>query len=286
MTTYCVSFADRRMARSLCRLQKQLNDINFFDKLKMFNECDLSFDFRHFFKDKLIHGSRGYGYWCWKPQVIAQILDEMNDGDSLLYLDAGCHVNKSGFDRLAEYFQILENSKTGVLAFQAIPPSPDISPLYYDGRKLFNQPNFEWIKGDLFDYFGVRNEIIYTHSQAIGAGIICIKKTPSSVDLINEWLNIITRDFSLLDDTPSKSPNLDGFKQHRHDQAIFSLLCLRYRVQTLSAYEYWYPTSSNYCKPDWAALKEFPIHAKRDKDFGIFTNTKLFTARVIRKLYL
>ena len=41
----------------------------------------------------------------------------------------------------------------------------------------------------------------------------------------NFWMAIIIRhDFSLLDDTPSKSPNLKGFQEHRHDQAIFSLL--------------------------------------------------------------
>jgi hypothetical protein len=76
----------------------------------------------------------------------------------------------------------------------------------------------------------------------------------------------------LIDDTPSSSPNKYGFIEHRHDQAIFSLLCIKYKVLTVSAYEYWYPKkgSLQIIAPDWAALKEFPIHAKRDKGINSF----------------
>jgi hypothetical protein len=147
--------------------------------------------------------------------------------------------------------------------------------LQYDGRRLFDQPNYQWVKGDLFDHFGVRDNKSYTHAQAIGAGITFIKKCQQSVALIREWQGIIAQDFSLLDDTPSESPNLEGFREHRHDQAIFSLLCLKHGVPTLSAYEYWYPKNlaSDRLEPDWDALRDFPIHARRDKDLGLARNT-------------
>ena len=86
----------------------------------------------------------------------------------------------------------------------------------------------------------------------------------------------------ILDDTPSRSRNLEGFIEHRHDQAIFSLLCIQHKVMSLSSQETWYPkrfsagqlTPSISLKPDWDALKYFPIHAKRDKDLGPPNNTK------------
>jgi len=273
---HLVSFADSRMKRSLQRLLQQAANLDFFGKIHLLNENDLSADFKERFKDKLIHGSRGFGYWSWKPQVIAQTLKEMKDGDLLLYLDAGCHLNKAGIKRLKEYFEILDGSESGVLAFQSKQPTADISPLQYDGRRLFDQPNYEWVKGDLFDYFGVRYDKSYTHAQAIGAGIIFVKKCEQSLALIREWQEIISQNFSLLDDTPSKSQNLEGFREHRHDQAIFSLLCLKYGVPTLSAYEYWYPKklASSRLEPDWGELKDFPIHAKRDKDLGPIKNLK------------
>ena len=283
---HLLSFADKRMSRSLDRLAYQAEQMRFFDKLHMFDEDDLPLDFRSLYKDKLVSGSRGYGYWAWKPQVISQVLERMADNDLLLYLDAGCHLNKLGLDRLKRYFYILDSSPQGILAFQSKPPTSDRSPLKYDGRKLFDQWNYEWIKGDLFDHFGVRHDLSYTHARVIGAGIILFKNCKSAKAIISEWQSVVHHDFSLLDDSPSKSLNLSGFKEHRHDQAIFSLICLKHNVPTLSSYEYWYPksTSSYRLKPDWNALKEFPIHARRDKDFGLFYSVKSFLVRLPKRL--
>ena len=83
--------------------------------------------------------------WAWKPQVITQVLDQIGDDELLLYLDAGCHLNKLGLNRLRQYFSILDSSAEGIVAFQSKPPSSEIS-LKYDGRKLFDQWNYEWIK--------------------------------------------------------------------------------------------------------------------------------------------
>lgn len=267
MNKYLLSFADSRLWRTLARLNTQAEELNFFNSILLGTENDLNIDFRIKYIEKLIPGSRGYGYWSWKPQILMQVLNKIDFGDSILYIDAGCHLNKLGSWRLQEYFSMLEKSNLGILAFQAKTPNIDISPLQYDGRPLFNQPNYQWIKGDLFDYFGVRQDPNYTNAQAIGAGIILIKKNELSLKIISEWLSVINYDFSLLDDTLSKTVNLPGFIEHRHDQSIFTLLCLKYKVPTLSAYEYWYPLTDR-MEPDWQSLKYFPIHAKREKDLG------------------
>jgi len=292
MGKYFVTFADKRLIKSLNRISKQADNLFFFDKSFVFNEDDLPSSFNKKFKSRLIPGSRGFGFWCWKPAVIKMALDQISDQDMLLYVDAGCHLNKNGLSRLNEYFQILKSSKKGIIAFQGIPPRKNISRLNYDGRELLSQENYKWIKGDLFKHFNVENDRKFTHSQAIGAGVILIKKSNESIKLINEWQNIIVNDFSLLDNTQSISPNFEGFIEHRHDQAIFSLLCLKYDIETLSAYEYWYPKKKkrfgNFW-PDWQALYEFPIHAKRDKDLGFLPNivfkVSLYLKRVVNVLF-
>lgn len=270
---YLLSFADSRMQRSLDRLARQAKSLNTFDDIYMFKENDLPVDFREHFKDKLIPGSRGYGYWSWKPEAILMALDRIQDEDCLLYIDAGCHLNDRGKQRLLEYFKILEQEEMGIVAFKAIQPTEGNSSLVYDGRKLFDQPNYRWIKGDLFDYFGVKDNPSVVNDQAIGSGIIFVRKCDRAIRIIREWQQIIWHHFNLLDDTPSFSANLAGFIEHRHDQAIWTLLCLKHRVKTLSAYEYWYPMkNAKKLKPDWLALEEFPIHAKRDKDLGMLRN--------------
>ena len=125
----------------------------------------------------------------------------------------------------------------------------------------------------MLDYFGMRDSSSVVNDQAIGSGVIFIRKCDRAIRIIREWQQIIWHHFNLLDDTPSVSANLAGFIEHRHDQAIWTLLCLKHRVKTLSAYEYWYPMrNAKKLWPDWLALEEFPIHAKRDKDYGMLTN--------------
>ena len=59
--------------------------------------------------DKLHDNVRGFGYWSWKPEIIKQTLsDKWNDGDQLLYLDAGCNLNRSWQKiALSQYFDML-----------------------------------------------------------------------------------------------------------------------------------------------------------------------------------
>ena len=174
---YLVSFADSRMYRSLDRLSKQAKSLNFFDDLFLVDENFLSNEFRKKFENKLILGSKGYGYWCWKPEIILKILNKINNDDCIIYIDAGCHINVKGLERLKEYFKILKESQKGVLAFQAQKPNIENSKLEYDGRKLRNLKNYKWIKGDLFDYFGFRNEESIINADEIAGGVFLIEKS-------------------------------------------------------------------------------------------------------------
>ena len=138
---YLVSFADSRMKKSFKRIFNQANEFNFFDKIFLLNENDLSKNFKTRFKNELVLGSKGYGYWCWKPEVILNILQKLNDNDCLMYVDAGCHLNKYGKRRLLEYFEILKQQDKGIIAFQADIPNKNNSTLNHDGRKLRNLKN-------------------------------------------------------------------------------------------------------------------------------------------------
>ena len=273
-----LSFADSALRPSAKRILQQAKKLEVYDRIIVADEHDLEKSFRKKFKSKLVAGSRGYGYWAWKPQIILQTLRKMENGDVLQYTDVGCHLNPKGNWRLLEYFSLTDKSNSGILAFQA--KAPEL-PLPYDGRQLFDLPDFQWIKGDLLDYFHIRNDESIIKAQTIGATIIFIKKTADSLRLVKEWCAVADFDFSLIDDSPSKSPNLPGFIEHRHDQAIFSLLCKINKVETLSAFEYWYPSSSDYETPDWEMLEKFPIHVKRDK---VFLPENMFVERITRKV--
>jgi hypothetical protein len=276
-----LSFASSDLHRSLSRIKQEAINMGVYDKTSILTEIDLDDDFKKQFKPYLTIGSRGYGYWCWKPQIILQTLADMNDGDILQYTDAGCRLNVQGKHRLDEYFEITANSASGMLAFQTRKPDP---PLVYDGRNLLDLRDYKWTKGDLLDYFDVRYRDDITNTPTIGAGIIFIRKCDASLSLIKKWLKTIEDNFAYIDDTPSVSQNLDGFIEHRHDQSIFSILCKINNIETLSAYEYWYPSKKKHYKPDWDQLRQFPIHARRDMDYGPIRNLKNVFFKFIGKV--
>ncbi len=265
-----VAFADSRMQPTLARIQQQAQAMEYYDSISVLNEYDLDPSFVTRFKKYLIKGTRGFGYWCWKPQVILQELVKMNEGDVLQYTDAGCHLNPKGKKRLIEYFDIAH--RDGILAFQAraLNGRPDS---YHDHFL----PDYQWTKGDLLDYFNVRDRKDILESGTIQATVIFLKKCTFSLNIIQQWLKVYYDDFTLADDTPSRTPNIEGFIEHRHDQAIWSILCKLNKVKTLSACEYypsakWMPKGSdenNYNGYDWSMLENYPILAKRDKRINL-----------------
>ena len=64
--------------------------------------------------------TRGGGYWIWKPYIISKMLEQINENDILVYIDAGCHINitKESKQRFNEYINMINNSKCGLLRFQ------------------------------------------------------------------------------------------------------------------------------------------------------------------------
>lgn len=68
---------------------------NWFNSISVYGPQDLDDEFKTRFKDilNLPHGS---GYWIWKVYIINRKLDEIKEGDILIYLDAGCTINKKG----------------------------------------------------------------------------------------------------------------------------------------------------------------------------------------------
>lgn len=110
-----LSFADSRMSAALERLGRQAEALDFFDEITLFTEHDLSAEFTSRMGRYLTPSCRGFGYWSWKPWVIHHVLQEMEEGDRILYLDAGCHINANGTERFREYVNMLDRDSCGML---------------------------------------------------------------------------------------------------------------------------------------------------------------------------
>jgi hypothetical protein len=254
------------MAPAAHRIGRQAKAMNVYDDIYVADETHLDSKFFQRFQGRLKHGSRGFGYWVWKPQIVRQTLERMSGGDLLHYADVGCHLNPLGRPRLLQYFEMVQDSQAGILGFQFCEPAPSFA---HDGRSLALHTDAQRTKGDLFDYFGVRSSPLVSSSPQFITTALFLKKTDATIAFVNAWLRPYEENFTLADDTPSKSPNMAGFVEHRHDQSIFSLLCKIHHVPAVSAFETWYPTKSDMSKADWAPLRDYPIQARRDKALSL-----------------
>ena len=163
-------------------------------------------DFIEKHREFLSLNKRGGGYWIWKPYVIQQKLKDISDGEYLLYADAGCTVSRETKISLNEYLTRLEAAGDDILCF-----------------KMDRCLEKSWNKADLFSYLDIDPEGEIANSGQILGGIMLFKKTPESVQLVDDWL-ALCENYHLVDDSPSLLQNSSTFIEHRHDQSIFSLL--------------------------------------------------------------
>ena len=267
-----VTFADSRMKQPLRRIRRQAMEMGFSqDRILAMTEKDLGDDFKEKMSSHLVKGSRGYGYWCWRPNVVLQALRKMEEGEILLYTDAGCHLNPHGLPRLREYLKMVDEAE--LLAFQG---RSLLGTAKYDPLHHFNHIG-QWTKGDVLDYFGVRENVEVLKSGQYSGGVFLVKKTKRSVAFYERYQAIAENHFSFFDDTPSKTRNTPEFREHRHDQAVFTLLCMKEGVKTLSTCEYGvyaqlapeqYRNDPSWSCRSFDEMSRFPVHARRDTTYG------------------
>ncbi len=213
------------------RLERQADAFALIDEFRGYTPEDLPSDVRSTFLPETFEKLRGYGYWRWKSYLIARELEELRDGDVLIYLDAGAEINPAGRDRFTYYLDAV--SRNEVLFF-AMP---------YQHRN--------WTKRDplllnLQDHF-FRNQI--------SAGFIMLRATTSTRLLATEWNQRSALDRGrLLKDEPEV---LFGAVEHRHDQAVLSQLI----------FEHGFPTTApdeTFFQP-WSSGRSFPFLLLRNR---------------------
>ena len=278
-----LSFASDDLKRSINRFEKQAKETNFYDEIRIVTYTDLDTNFKQELKKLMSSGKkRGFGYFMWKPYLVKKILEEINYGDVINYMDIGFHLLKENKKKFEDYLKFIHEKNNWILAFQYH------SRMYekIDNISFPSREERKYSKGDLLDFFGFYNKSLVTESPQYMAGCFFLKKDKNSISFINEWLDIFYKRFDLVDDTESKLKNLNGFIENRHDQSVFSLLCKKYNLKSFSAYECDWAYLNN--ERTWIHNKKSPFLAKRDLKFNIFkrflNRQKKNFKRLLRKI--
>lgn len=176
------------------------------DRVFMYNQDDiqeLRSECKEHFKNR-----KGYGYMCWKPYVILKALHNLEESDTLIYIDADLEL-------------INENELTNLIATEG-------NIFFYVGE--YSKKNYtqgRWTKMDTF--IGMQeNTTEQFNNYQIMSGIQIYRKNSETINFLNTYLCYCKR-FDLISDEISKVKNQPGFQQHRHDQSILSILVHMYR---------------------------------------------------------
>ncbi len=259
-----LGFASSDLTRSVKRFKSQAEKSNYYDQIIVHTEKNLDKFCNTQIKNIIkLYGKRGYGYWFWKPYLISKVLDQINNNDILHYLDIGCHIIENKHNNFTKFINILENDQSGILGFQYNEPTKEIDPAIDFPRR----EEFKYTKADLLNYFNFLDNLNIVNSPQFWGGCIFIKKNSFSEKFINEWLNIFSKNLNLVNDSESKINNLNGFIENRHDQSIYSLLCKKYNVTSLSAYDFDWAIKQN--KRCWEQTSESPFVAYRDLEYSM-----------------
>jgi hypothetical protein len=165
---------------------------------------------------RILDRPRGAGYWLWKPFIILDALNRMDEGDVLLYADAGIEV-------VADLSCLTKHCRDagGLMLFAGH---------YEDIGALGPNSCGRWTKRDCFVLMGC-DERRYYDAQMADASFLVLGKTEHTRRFVSEWLAYCMHG-AIVTDEPNVCglPNLPEFIDHRHDQSVLALLAARERI--------------------------------------------------------
>ena len=235
ISAHFLSFANRRYAGSLVRIRREAEAVGRFRSIQTIDERGLGSDYWRMHADTVRRHRRGFGLWTWKPYVVRRSLEDLPEGDLLLYCDVGCSLNAEGLGRLEEYLALAADDPTGVLAFAL------------DGTVG------EFTKRAALAACGVDGPGM-RRREMISATCVVMLAGPAALDLVREWEERMA-DLTIVDDSPSAGGEHPEFLAHRHDQSIFTLLAHGRGLRPIPDETYW--------ENVWDESRRFPIHARR-----------------------
>jgi hypothetical protein len=162
---------------------------------------------------------RGSGFWAWKPFIIAAKLREIPDGDLVFYCDVGrAYPFKQLTGSLAPFLEWMQNHRQSILPGLCIP---------------WKGPMSLWTKRDAYVFTDMDSAEIHT-AIPIQASFSLWIAGPASRSFITEWMDLAAQR-ALISDDPSICglPELPDFHDHRHDQSLLTLCCLKHGIKGL-----------------------------------------------------
>lgn len=206
-----ITFGHNCCLYSKQRALRQAKTIGGFEYVHSFNMDSLAFRFRKT-HNNVLRDRRGAGYWLWKPYILLKtLLENMAEGDMVMYQDAGAYIIKS----VTPLLKLCQESKHGVIVFSLDKTEQDYS------------------KKDALILMDMNVPEAAETFQRL-ASYVVIRKSCSSIQFVMEWLAYLSdRRIASNDENTMGAGNVKSFKAHRHDQTVMSLLSKKWGIPAL-----------------------------------------------------
>ncbi len=190
-------------------IKAQANEMEMFDFIYLYNEFDIK---QYIEKHDIFikNNKKGFGLWIWKPKIIDDILNKMNDNDILVYADTGIYVNKNGKERFKKYLELLKHKD--MVTFST-------------SNKYKAQ---HYVKNDaVMSYYPQFSKEMSNYCYA---GIILFKKTSNTIKFVKEWQELC-ENYHFLDNSPSiKYREHEEFMGNDNDNGLFNLCLSKFKI--------------------------------------------------------
>jgi len=198
-----ISYGDEKYKVAKERIYNEAINTNWFDSINCYGKEYLTSDFVKEFKN-ILSMNRGGGYWIWKFDIILNKLQEINNGDFLIYADSGCSINLNGKKRFYEYIEMIKNNKYKIISFE-----------------LSHQEK-QYTTKEIFDVFNIPENDIIENSYQLMATVIIMQKSDAVISIFKDCLDKIRINSLLITDHYNINQRI-YFKDNRHDQSILSI---------------------------------------------------------------
>jgi hypothetical protein len=208
-----ISFANEKYFKSLELLGKTSIEIGKSDEFIGYKPEDLKLDNFWAKNQFILSRPRGAGYWIWKPFLILKTFEKLEEGDVVLYSDAGLKV----IDNLIPLYEVAQRCpNNGKVMFKL--PAVDVP------RHIAKT----WTKRDCFVLMNADEPKFWNANMSNGAVSLWVKNE-NTESFLREWLRYLRDPRIVTDDiNMCGKPNMIEFKDHRHDQSVLSILAIKY----------------------------------------------------------
>lgn len=190
------------------RIFKEVAANGRFDKVFTFNETELT---PELLASPTFRIKKGLGHYSWKPDIIWQTLNKVNEDDIVVYLDAGCTVfDCKEWDKYLGYM-----NQYDILAFR------------------LHQRNYNWTRSSVFEHFSDAIAYNWKESFQFGANALIVKKTNIGMSFVSEWRDYMIHRLDLCGDVSENERKTEDPRliENRYDQTILTALVYKFNQQ-------------------------------------------------------